>query len=92
MDDPLQKTVFVSTRGRITLPAVTRKRLGIRPGDRLLLDEDDVGIVLKPIRDEQEWYSEARIAEWTAADALENEERARLLDALRCGKRGSSEG
>ena len=91
MDDPiLEKVLVVSTRGRITLPAMMRKRLGIRPGDRVSLEEDEVGIVLRPIRDEEEWYSEAQIAEWTAADTLGDEERARLLDALRCGKRGSS--
>ena len=80
----------MSTRGRITLPAMTLKRLGIRPGDRVSLEEDEVGIVLRPIRDEEEWYSEAQIAEWTASDTFADGERARLLDALCGGKRGAS--
>lgn len=41
------QAVKVLSKGQITLPKDVRKKLGIKEGDALLLDEDDEKIVLK---------------------------------------------
>ena len=44
MPNPL----IVSNRGQITLPAAMRKRLGIKGGDVVILEDRGTEIVLKP--------------------------------------------
>jgi len=41
-------TVKVSSRNQIALPSQARKKLGIQPGDRLLVDVQDGVLVLIP--------------------------------------------
>jgi len=41
-------TVKVSSRNQIALPSEARKKLGIKPGDRLLVDVQDGVLVLVP--------------------------------------------
>ena len=79
----MSATLVVSSRGQITLPATVRKRYGIRAGDVMILEDREEEIVLKPgIVVEVQRYSDAQIAEWTAADTLDDQERARLLEAV----------
>ena len=40
----------VSTRGRVVLPSVIRRKLGWEAGTRLLVEEASGGVVLKPAR------------------------------------------
>ena len=77
----MQETLVVSSRGQITLPAVLRKRFGIKRGDVLILEDRGNEIVLKPgVVLEVEYFSDEQIAEWDAADVLSDEERTRILD------------
>ena len=77
----MQETLVVSGRGQITLPAVLRKRFGIKSGDVLILEDRGNEIVLKPgVVLEIQYYSDEQIAEWNAADVLSDRERTRILD------------
>ncbi len=77
----MQETLVVSGRGQITLPAVLRKRFGIKRGDVLILEDRGNEIVLKPgVVLEVEIYNDEQIAEWDAADVLLDQERTRILD------------
>ncbi|GEM_PF-871234 len=79
----LAQTLVVSDRGQITLPARVRKRMGIKGGDVMILEDRPEEIVLRPgIVLELERYSDEQIAEWDAADRLDDKEHARLLQAL----------
>jgi len=42
----MPKTVKVSSRNQIALPSEARKKLGIKPGDRLLVEVQDGVLVL----------------------------------------------
>ena len=44
----MNETLVVSSRGQITLPAALRKRLGIKSGDVMILEDRGDEIVLKP--------------------------------------------
>lgn len=43
------KTVRMGDRGRLVIPGEVRKRLGLAPGDRLLLSDEDGEIRLQPL-------------------------------------------
>ena len=82
-DAHVPQTLVVSSRGRITLPATTRKRFGINLGDIVILEERGCEIVLRPgMVLEVQHYSDDQIAQWDADDRLEDKERARILDAV----------
>ena len=79
----MSATLIVSNRGQITLPAATRKRLGLKGGDVVLIEDRGNEIVLKPgVVLEVELYSDAQIAEWDAADRLDDKERERIVAAI----------
>ena len=79
----MNETLVVSSRGQITLPAVLRKRLGLKTGDVLILEDRGSEIVLKPgIVIETQYYSDEEIAQWDRADKLSDRERTRILDRL----------
>lgn len=79
----MSDTLIVSNRGQITLPAATRKRLGIKGGDVVILEDRGNEIVLKPgVVLEVEIYSDEQIAAWGAADRLDDGERERIADAI----------
>ena len=79
----MSETLIVSSRGQITLPAAIRKRLGISGGDVVILEDRGGEIVLKPgVVLEIQHYSEDEIARWDDDDKLEDEERARILNAV----------
>ena len=79
----MSETLVVSSRGQNTLPAALRKRLGIKSGDVVILEERDNEVVLKPgIVLEVQHYSDEQIAQWDAEDKLSQKERAQIRDKL----------
>ena len=79
----MPETLIVSNRGQITLPAATRKRLGIECGDIVILEDRGNEIVLKPgVVLEVEIYSDEQVAAWDAADKLDEAERKRIVNAV----------
>jgi AbrB family looped-hinge helix DNA binding protein len=83
----MNEALMLSNRGQITLPAALRKRLGIKAGDFVILEERDDEIVLKPaIVVEVQNYSDAQIIRWDADDALSESERARIMRKVSAAK------
>jgi len=79
----MSETLVVSSRGQITLPAALRKRLGIKGGGVVILEDRGNEVVLKPgIVLEVQPYSDEQVAQWDAEDELSDRERARILNAL----------
>jgi len=73
------ETLVVSSRGQVTLPAALRKRLGISPGDVLIVEDREGEFVFKPAAVfEMEQFRDEQIAEWHREDALSVDERARI--------------
>ena len=79
----MPQTLVASSRGQITLPATIRKRFGLKDGDVVILEDRGSEIVLKPsmVLDVRH-YSDDQIAQWDADDRLEDQERARILNAV----------
>lgn len=66
----MKKTLTVTGRGRITLPADLRRQLCIRAGDRLIAESTPDGLLLRPVLTlPVEVYGDARISEFDAAEA-----------------------
>ena len=66
----MRKTVSVSGRGLIAIPAEMRKAAGIRPQDILLAETTPEGILLRPaLTLPIELYSPERVAEFDAAES-----------------------
>ena len=83
----MNETLVVSGRGQITLPATLRKRLGIKGGDVMILEDRGDEIVLKPgVVLELQLYADEQIARWDAEDALSDAERTRILARLPASK------
>jgi len=83
----MRQTVIVSNRGQITLPMNLRKRLGIKDGGAVILEERDNELILKPAMVlEVEMYSDAQVAEWDKADRLDDGERRKVLKRLAAAK------
>lgn len=40
----------ISSKGQITIPKTLRQRLGIRPGDRVMIDVQGEWITIRPLR------------------------------------------
>ena len=67
----MNETLVVSGRGQITLPADLRKRLGIKGGDVVILEDRGNEVVLKPAMVvEYQQYSDSEIEEWDRADVI----------------------
>ena len=80
--------LIVSNRGQVTLPAAMRKRLGIKGGDVVILEDRGTEIVLKPAFVlEIQQYRDDDIAQWDAEDRLDDRQRGRILDAVNRSKR-----
>jgi antitoxin PrlF len=43
----------ISSKGQVTVPAEVRKRLGVKPGDRVEFALENGRTVFKPLRDEE---------------------------------------
>jgi antitoxin PrlF len=79
----MSETLIVSSRGQVTLPAALRKRLGIAPGDVLIVEDRDGELVFKPAAVlEVERYTDEQIAEWDRNDTLSDDERSRIVARL----------
>ena len=79
----MNETLVVSNRGQVTLPAALRKRLGIKGGDVLILEDRGDEIVLKPgVVVALQLYSDEQVAHWDAEDTLSDAERTHILDRL----------
>ena len=65
------------------MPAPLRKRLGIKGGDVVVLEERGSEIVLKPGAVVPiDSYSDEQVAEWDRADQLVGPERRRIIKAI----------
>ena len=83
----MSETLVVSSRGQITLPAALRKRLGIKSGDVMILEDRGNEVVLKPgIVLEIQRYSDEQISQWAAEDKLSDQERNQIRDSLATSK------
>lgn len=81
--EQMSETLVVSSRGQITLPAALRKRLGIRSGDVVILEERGNEVVLKPgIVLEVQHYSDEQIAQWDTEDKLSDHQRTQIISKL----------
>ena len=76
----MKENVVVSGRGQVTLPAAMRKRLGIKGGGVVVVEDRDGELVIRPAAVvELAAYSDEVIAAWDREDRLSSEERARIL-------------
>ena len=79
----MSETLVISSRGQITLPAALRRRLGIKGGDVIILEERGTEVVFKPgVVLEYAQYSDDDINAWDRDDQLSKEERAKILERL----------
>ena len=79
----MSETLVISGRGQITLPAELRRRLGLKGGDVIILEDRGTEVVLKPgVVLECQQYSDEEIAAWDSEDELSDGERARILKRL----------
>ena len=79
----MKETIIVSGRGQITLPASMRKRLGIKAGGVLVVEDRKGKLVLRPAAIvELDTYTEEEIARWEREDRLAPGERSRILKKL----------
>ena len=79
----MTETTVVSSRGQITLPARLRKRLGIKGGDVVVLEERGHEIVLKPGAVVQiDYYSDEQVADWDRNDQLTEQDRKRIIESV----------
>lgn len=80
---PSKSNVIVSQRGQITLPSKIRKRLGLKDGGVLTIEERQGEIVLHPATIlEVELYSNEQISEWTEQDKLDETTREKVTKKL----------
>jgi len=84
----VSETLVVSSRGQITLPAALRKRLGIKSGDVVIVENRGNEIVLKPgVVLEVQNYSDEQIERWDAEDKLAAGDLARIVKTVTKSKR-----
>ena len=46
----MSQTAKITSKGQITIPRDVRRILGVRAGDRLLFEESESGIRIRPVR------------------------------------------
>ncbi len=84
MSSPTRAKLIVTQRGQITLPAGVRKRMGIKEGDVLTLEERSGEMVIRPTAVlDVELFSGDEIARWDDVDRLGSAARARILKKAR---------
>jgi antitoxin PrlF len=76
----MKESVLVSSRGQITLPAGVRKRLGIKSGGVVLIEERAGELVLRPAAVmEVEHYMDEDIAAWDIEDRMSPAQRKAIV-------------
>jgi AbrB family looped-hinge helix DNA binding protein len=79
----MRENIVISSRGQITLPAGMRKKLGIRPGGVLIIEDRNGELVLRPAAVlEIETYTNADIAQWDKEDQLSPAEKVSIMKKL----------
>jgi len=79
----MKSTLVVSERGQITLPAPLRKRMGIKNGGVVRIEERDGRITLSPAAVvDIEIYSDEDIKRWSEEDKFSKGERKRYEAVL----------
>jgi AbrB family looped-hinge helix DNA binding protein len=79
----MKGNIVVSGRGQITLPASMRRRLGIKAGGVLVVEDRKGELVLRPAAVvELESYTDEEIGRWEREDRLSPGERSRVLKKL----------
>jgi antitoxin PrlF len=79
----LKTTLVVSQRGQITLPADVRKRLGIKEGGVVTLEEGAGEVILRPAAVlEIQMYSDEDVERWDREDQLSQADRRRIKKKL----------
>jgi AbrB family looped-hinge helix DNA binding protein len=46
----MQRQATITSKGQITVPREVRKILGVRAGDKLLFENDETGVRVRPVR------------------------------------------
>jgi AbrB family looped-hinge helix DNA binding protein len=46
----MQKQATITSKGQITVPVEVRKILGVRAGDKLMFEDDETGVRVRPVR------------------------------------------
>lgn len=76
----MKENVVVSGRGQVTLPASMRRRLGIKAGGVLVVEDRKGELVLRPAAVvELDTYTDEEISRWEREDRLAPGERSRIL-------------
>jgi len=79
----MKGNIVVSARGQITLPASMRRRLGIKAGGVLVVEDRKGELVLRPAAVvELDTYTNEEIARWEREDRLALGERSGILKKL----------
>lgn len=79
----MKSTLTVSSRGQLTLPASFRKKMGIKAGGVVTVEEKDGKVYISPaIVTEVEIYTDEQIKEWDEADRFQPGEKEALLEKL----------
>jgi antitoxin PrlF len=79
----VKENIVVSGRGQITLPASMRKRLGIKAGGVLVVEDRKGELVLRPAAVvELDTYTDEEISRWEREDRLAAVERSRIVKKL----------
>jgi len=48
----LQKQAKITSKGQITIPRAVRQALGVQPGDKVIFEDDEEGMRVRPVRSE----------------------------------------
>ncbi len=71
--------LFVSKKGQVTLPALLRKKLGIKDGGMMIIEEREGELILRPAAVlEVELYTDKQIQEWNNDDQLGKTDRLKI--------------
>jgi antitoxin PrlF len=46
----MQKQATITSKGQITVPREMRRILGVRAGDKLIFENDETGVRVRPVR------------------------------------------
>jgi antitoxin PrlF len=46
----MQKQATITSKGQVTVPLEVRRILGVRAGDKLIFENDETGVRVRPIR------------------------------------------